>query len=298
MYGKTPYMGRQLGIQIKQAKKKEMKKIILTICTMFALSANAKTELITVQGDHGKLDVKIQTPDASTKCPLLVLCHGFGGNKEGKLFDCIVDSVNKKGIAVLRFDFNGHGKSEGRFEDMTVPNEIEDAKSILRYASSLPWVTGIAMGGHSQGGVVTAMTSGQLAAKPEPDIKPISAVVLLAPAAVLRDDALRGNTFGKIYDPKNPPAKIEMGNGKALGCNFIRTAVNLPIYETAMNYQGPECILHGDADRIVPYTYGQRFHYLNKQSEWHMMKDADHGFYSQEEQVAHLVSDFLVKAFK
>lgn len=80
---------------------------------------------------------------------------------------------------------------------MTVPNEIEDAKSILRYASSLPWVTGIAMGGHSQGGVVTAMTSGQLAAKPETDIKPISAVVLLAPAAVLRDDALRGNTFGK-----------------------------------------------------------------------------------------------------
>lgn len=278
-----------------------MKKIILTIytiCTMLALSANAKTELITVQGDHGKLDVKIQTPDASTKCPLLVLCHGFGGNKEGKLFDCIVDSVNKKGIAVLRFDFNGHGKSEGRFEDMTVPNEIEDAKSILRYASSLPWVTGIAMGGHSQGGVVTAMTSGQLAAKPEPDIKPISAVVLLAPAAVLRDDALRGNTFGKIYDPKNPPAKIEMGYGRALGCDYIRTAVNLPIYETAMNYQGPECILHGDADRIVPYTYGQRFHYLNKQSEWHMMKDADHGFGSQEEQVAHLVSDFLVKSFK
>lgn len=78
-----------------------MKKIILTIytiCTIFALSANAKTELITVQGDHGKLDVKIQTPDASTKCPLLVLCHGFSANKEGKLFDCIVDSVNKKAL--------------------------------------------------------------------------------------------------------------------------------------------------------------------------------------------------------
>lgn len=40
-----------------------MKKIILTIytiCTMLALSANAKTELVTVQGDHGKLDVKFR----------------------------------------------------------------------------------------------------------------------------------------------------------------------------------------------------------------------------------------------
>ena len=300
---------------------KKMRTLILAICAMLALGANAKTELTTVKGDHGKLDVKIQTPDIlnitgkivkkkgkgkmieiskvnEQKYPLLVLCHGFGGDKEGKLFDCLVDSLNKKGIAVLRFDFNGHGKSEGNFEDMTVPNEIEDAKCILRYASSLPWVSEIALGGHSQGGVVSAMTSGQLAAKPEQDIKPISAVVLLAPAAVLRDDALRGNTFGKMYDPKNPPAKIEMWGGKCLGGNYIRTAVCLPIYETAKNYQGPECILHGDADRVVPYTYGQRFHYLNKQSEWHLMTDADHGFGKQEEKSAHIASDFLAKILK
>ena len=300
---------------------KKMRTLILAICAMLALGTNAKTELTTVQGDHGKLDVKIQTPDIlnitgkivkkkgkgkmieiskvnEQKYPLLVLCHGFGGDKEGKLFDCLVDSLNKKGIAVLRFDFNGHGKSEGNFEDMTVPNEIEDAKCILRYASSLPWVSEIALGGHSQGGVVSAMTSGQLAAKPEQDIKPISAVVLLAPAAVLRDDALRGNTFGKMYDPKNPPAKIEMWGGKCLGGNYIRTAVCLPIYETAKNYQGPECILHGDADRVVPYTYGQRFHYLNKQSEWHLMTDADHGFGKQEEKSAHIASDFLAKILK
>lgn len=277
---------------------KRMRTLILAICAMIALGANAKTELITVQGDHGKLDVKIQTPDGSKRYPLLVLCHGFGGNKEGKLFDCLVDSLNKKGIAVLRFDFNGHGKSEGNFEDMTVPNEIEDAKCILRYASSLPWVSEIALGGHSQGGVVSAMTSGQLATKPEQDIKPISALVLLAPAAVLRDDALRGNTFGKMYDPKNPPAKIEMWGGKYLGGNYIRTACNLPIYETAKNYQGPECILHGDADRVVPYTYGQRFHYLNKQSEWHLLPDADHGFSNQEEKSAHIASEFLAKILK
>ena len=300
---------------------KKMRTLILAICAMLALGANAKTELTTVQGDHGKLDVKIQTPDIlnitgkivkkkgkgkmieiskvnEQKYPLLVLCHGFGGDKEGKLFDCLVDSLNKKGIAVLRFDFNGHGKSEGKFEDMTVPNEIEDAKCILRYASSLPWVSEIALGGHSQGGVVSAMTSGQLAAKPEQDIKPISALVLLAPAAVLRDDALRGNTFGKMYDPKNPPAKIEMWGGKCLGGNYIRTAVCLPIYETAKNYQGPECILHGDADRVVPYTYGQRFHYLNKQSEWHLMTDADHGFGNQEEKSAHIASEFLAKVLK
>ena len=261
---------------------KKLKTIIFTACALFSLGATASTEHTTVQGDHGKLDVVIQRPDnnagngsqanakakAGKKTPLLVLCHGFGGNKEGK------------------------------FEDMTVLNEIEDAKCILRYASSQPWVSKIAMGGHSQGGVVTAMTSGQLVAQADKDIKKIQAVVLLAPAAVLRDDALRGNTFGKMYDPKNPPAKIEMWGGNALGGNYIRTATTLPIYETAKNYHGAECILHGDADRVVPYTYGQRFHYLNKKSEWHLMTDADHGFGGQEEQAAHIASDFLAKVLK
>lgn len=282
---------------------KKLRTFLFAACTLFTLGAAASTEHTTIQGDHGKLDVLIHRPDnkgtnADKKTPLLVLCHGFGGNKHGKLFDCLVDSLNKKGIAVIRFDFNGHGKSEGKFEDMTVPNEIEDAKCILRYASSLSWVDNMAIGGHSQGGVVAAMTSGQLASQADKGIKEIQAVVLMAPAAVLRDDALRGNTFGKMYDPKNPPAKIEMWGGNFLGGNYILTAANLPIYETAKNYKGAECILHGDADRVVPYTYGQRFHYLNKKSEWHLMTDADHGFGHQEEQVAHIASDFLSKVLK
>ena len=89
---------------------KNLKTIIFTACALFSLDAVASTEHTTVQGDHGKLDVVIQRPDndaangngsqanakakAGKKTPLLVLCHGFGGNKEGKLFDCLVDSLN------------------------------------------------------------------------------------------------------------------------------------------------------------------------------------------------------------
>lgn len=277
--------------------------LVLFAVTLFSSNISAVTENTSVYGDHGKLDVKIQMPDgyaadSGKKLPLFILCHGFSANKEGWLFDVIADSLLSNGIAVLRFDFNGHGKSEGAFENMTVPNEIEDTKHILRFASSLPWVGKIALGGHSQGGVVAAMTSGQLSSHPEKDIKKISALVLLAPAAVLRDDALRGNTFGKTYDPKNPPSKIDLWGGMCLGRDFVRTAVELPIYETAKAYKRPECIIHGDADRIVPYTYGQRFHYLNKKSEWHLLVDADHGFGGQENVCGAIVRSFLCKAVK
>ncbi len=271
----------------------------LAMLACLVANAPAKRLVTDIQGDHGKLSVQIDIPDhAVASAPLFVLCHGFGANKGGALFDIITDSLNRAGIAVLRFDFNGHGQSEGRFQDMTVPNEINDALCVLRYASSLPWVTRLAIGGHSQGGVVSAMTAGRLAQQSDPKIKKLRGLVLLAPAAVLRDDALRGNTFGKSYDPKNPPEKIEMWGGNSLGGNFVRTAVSLPIYETAQLYHGPECIMHGDADRIVPYTYGQRFHYLNRKSEWHLVTDADHGFGRQETLVAATVTRFLKKALK
>lgn len=76
------------------------------------------------------------------------------------------------------------------------------------------------------------------------------------------------------------------------------TATSLPIYETARTYDGAELIVHGDADRIVPYTYGQRFHYLNTNSRWILMDGADHMFSGMEKQVAHAVAQFLAQTFK
>ena len=287
------------GLSLCQKNPNNMRKLrlfLLVALSIVALSAQGFSETATVEGDHGMLSVRIDRPEPkSCTMPLFVLCHGFGANKGGALFDAITDSLNRVGIAVLRFDFNGHGQSEGRFEDMTVPNEIQDALCVLRYASSLPWVSGLAIGGHSQGGVVASMVAGQLALRRNPKIKQLRALVLLAPAAVLRDDALRGNTFGKVYNPKNPPEKIEMWDGRCLGGDYVRTAVGLPIYETAKNYQSVECVVHGEADRVVPYTYGQRFHYLNPKSEWNLLPNADHGFTGQETRVADVVSRFLAK---
>ena len=83
----------------------------------------------------------------------------------------------------------GHGKSDGRFSEMTIPNEIEDLEQVLAYAQDLRNVHNIALVGHSQGAIVAAMVAGN---HPE-DIK---AVVALAPASSVRDDIARGNLFG------------------------------------------------------------------------------------------------------
>ena len=251
-------------------------------------------EALSIDGGKGKLAAVIQKPalQPGEHCPMVILCHGFGGTKEGQLFDLIADSLCLHGIASIRFDFNGHGQSEGDFVDMTVPNEIEDALKVIEYVRDLRYVDAVALVGHSQGGVVASMTAGQL---PEGDI---AAVALMAPAAVLRDDAIRGNTMGVMYDPLDAPEYVELYGGRKLGRKYITTAFSLPIYETAAKYTGPALIVHGTADRVVPYTYGIRYHQLWKGSEYVELEAHDHGFSQNPYRASGIVSDFLIKVLK
>ena len=260
--------------------------------------AAKKGEPVFIDGDHGRLKALIQKPELKQgeKCPMVIFCHGFSGTKDGPLFELIADTLQAHGIASIRFDFNGHGESEGEFKDMTVPNEIVDAKKVVEYVRDLRYVSDLAIVGHSQGGVVASMTAGQLSEElGKPAFK---AVALMAPAAVLREDAIRGSTMGKSYDPFDPGEYVELWGGLKLGGNYIRTAFTLPIYETAAKYQGPALIVHGTADRVVPYTYGERFHQIWPNSQLVIQDYFDHGFSQNIYSSTDIVSEYLIQHLK
>ena len=266
--------------------------------TTGAYKGASQGESVFIDGDHGRLKAIIQKPEMKQgeRCPMVIFCHGFSGTKDGPMFELIADTLQAHGIASIRFDFNGHGESEGEFKDMTVPNEIEDAKKVVEYVRDLRYVSDLAIVGHSQGGVVASMTAGQLSEElGDPAFK---AVALMAPAAVLRDDAIRGNTMGKQYDPFNPGEYVELWGGLKLGGQYIRTAFSLPIYETAAKYQGSALIIHGNADRVVPYTYGERFHEIWPKSELVIQEYFDHGFSQNIYRTTDIVSEFLIKQLK
>lgn len=271
------------------------KKIIMALCLMLGGTTmmNAQTsENVKIQGDHGLLDAIIQKPKMKDgeKVRVAIICHGFGSNKERPLLKAIADSLQAKGIASIRFDFNGCGKSEGRYEDMTVPNEIVDAEKVVGYAMQQPWVCDISLVGHSQGGVVASMVAGNLKGS-------IRSVALCAPAAVLRDDAIRGQVQGATYDAGNIPETVTVpGRNLHVGRNYFVTAQTLPIYETALQYEGPVILVHGTADRIVPYTYSERYKAGYKDAQLYLLPSVDHSFTSEQSRLraASLVSNFIL----
>jgi len=280
-----------------------MKKVIACLMSalmLTAVAAKAETQRLTIDGSKGKLAAIIQKPATAPgeRIPMVILMHGFMGNKGGNperatLFDVIADKLEAQGIATLRFDFNGHGESEGEFWQMTVPNEIEDALKVFEYVRDLRYVSTVSVLGHSQGGVVASMVAGQLGAE-------VKSAVLMAPAAVLRDDAIKGSTFGTTYNPLNLEGDwIELMGGRVkLGTEYIRTAFNLPIYETAVNYKGALCVIHGTGDTLVPYTYGVRYTQQSNNAELYILHGEDHGFSKDMERATDIAVEFLVRKVK
>ena len=266
--------------------------VIMAMIGMFGANAQS-SDTLRLDGAVGKLFTIINRPATSEKMPLVIICHGFSGNCQTPFMNDLSESIVAQGMATLRFDFNGHGRSDGQFKDMTVLNEIDDLKDVISWAQTQPWVEDISLVGHSQGGVVVSMVSGELGDKV------VKAEVLLAAAAVLRDDALRGNTMGAMYDPWNfkgdyieLPHSPEAG-ALLLGKNYIETAIRLPIYETAANYDGPALIVQGTHDQIVPYTYAERYNEKIKGSELRLIPDENHVFTKTQKETSILVADWL-----
>lgn len=248
---------------------------------------------VNLSGPKGRISALLQQPALAEgqKCPLVILMHGFMANKALQPLKGIAQALEAEGIASLRFDFDGHGRSDGRFCEMTVLTEIEDAKVVFAYAKTLDFVSKIAFLGHSQGGVVAGMLAGELGAGE------VTALVQLAPAAVLKDDALNGVLMGKTYDPANPPEKFRVFFHTVGKCYFL-VAQKLPIYETSAKYDGPVCLIHGTEDKIVPYRYSEQYDSVYKNSVLHILEGENHFLSKRRPEVISLSVSFLKDKLK
>ncbi len=165
---------------------------------------------------------------------MVILMHGIFSSKDFIPMPQLAKGLAEAGIASIRFDFDGHGKSEGRKQDMTIEKELADARAVWDYVQSLPYVNGVGLLGHSQGGVIASMVAGRLAS----ESKVPSGVVLIAPGSVIKEACQGGKFFNATFDPKDPPEYIRCWGLYKLGREYLVTTQQLDIYGTAAAYQG------------------------------------------------------------
>jgi len=124
-------------------------------------------ELLTF--DSKAKDVKLAgtftKPKGEGPFPAVVLISGSGPQDRNeellghKPFLVLADHLTRKGIAVLRYDDRGVGKSTGKFDTATSKDFAEDAAGAVAFLKTRKEVGKIGLMGHSEGGLIAPMVA-------------------------------------------------------------------------------------------------------------------------------------------
>jgi pimeloyl-ACP methyl ester carboxylesterase len=190
------------------------------------------------------------------KVPVVILSHGIFGNRDsGGDFVKLAASLNSRGIATVRFDFDGNGRSGGSLIDNSIKTEMDDLSSVINYVKTLNFVDSskINLFGFSMGGAVTSVVAGDRT-------NDIKSVCLWDPAAVLVDNCEKGILFDARVDVHNLPDRIPVLGGSVIyGKAFFKDAIGFDLYGRAAKCNKDILILHGDNDYVVPLSYAQKY---------------------------------------
>ena len=89
---------------------------------------------------------------------ILVMAHGFSSNKNTKNFVKLSQRLSDKNLASLRFDFWGHGESDGKFEEITISEAVDDILQAIKCVKELGYKK-IGLLGSSFGGISSIMAA-------------------------------------------------------------------------------------------------------------------------------------------
>ncbi|MCR4643544.1 MAG: lysophospholipase [Lachnospiraceae bacterium] len=239
--------------------------------------------------DGVKLNAYLDMPkNPADKCPLCIIIHGFTGHSEERHIVAVQEALNEIGVATLRADMYGHGKSDGKFEDHTLFKWLTNILAVVDYARSLDFVTDLYMAGHSQGGLAV-----MLAAAMERDR--IKALIPLSPAAMIPEIARTGELLGIKFDPEHIPDELDAWDGRKLKGNYARVAQTIRVEDYVEKYTRPVLIVHGDRDEAVPYETSVVFSGQYKDCKLVTIPGDTHCYDHHLELVTEAVKDFMLE---
>jgi pimeloyl-ACP methyl ester carboxylesterase len=105
--------------------------------------------LVVGSGPDARRIAYLSAPAAQPERPGLVWLCGLKSEMTSTKAAAVADWARSQGLACLRFDYSGHGQSEGRFEDGTISRWLAEAEAVFRILTQGPQILiGSSMGGY------------------------------------------------------------------------------------------------------------------------------------------------------
>ncbi|MGE4251064.1 MAG: alpha/beta hydrolase [Parvibaculaceae bacterium] len=173
----------------------------------------------------------------------------------------------------LRFDYSGHGASEGRFEDGTLSLWLAEARAVLALAGQRPMI----LIGSSMGGYLALLLARER-------LGSITGLVLVAPAADMTE-ALMAPGIAADAEARAAMARAgvwlrpsQYGEPYPITRQLIEDGRKHLLLARGLDLACPVRILHGDRDPDVPWRHGLRtFDAISSpDAQFTLIKDGDH----------------------
>lgn len=203
--------------------------------------------------------------------PGIVFLPGFRSDMQGSKAVALRDHCAARGRAFLRFDYSGHGESEGRFEDGTIGQWAADAIAVFDALTEGPQV----LVGSSMGGWIALLLA---RARPER----VAALVGIAPAPDFTGK-LMWPAFGEAERAEIMQRGVlhlpsQYGEPTPVTRALIEDGGRHNLLDAPIPLRCPVRILHGMRDPDVPWQHALRLVEALESEDvrLHLIKDGDH----------------------
>lgn len=209
----------------------------------------------------------------------IVLCHGITVDKdEDGIFTELAEKLAKNGFTVFRFDFRGHGESEGDSIDLTVTGEKRDLESAIEFLQKL---------GYEEFGILAASFGGGAVSLFIGEHPHIVKALILWNAAIDYHNMLEPKVpwtkenFGKeAMEKLEKQGFIEIGSRKfKVGKALFKELRKLHPWKGLQKVEIPMLFIHGDKDTYVPYEDSVKYSNLFRNAKLETIKGGEHGFH-------------------
>jgi pimeloyl-ACP methyl ester carboxylesterase len=207
----------------------------------------------------------------------VVWLGGFRSTMRGEKASYLDREAMAAGRAFLRFDYSGHGESEGRFERGTIGLWLEEALAVFRLLSEGPQI----LVGSSMGGWLALLAARALAAASEAER--LKGLVLIAPAVDFTETLLwrrmsakaRTQIRSKGFWLRPSPYEAEP---YAVSRELIEEGRNHLLFGATIRSHCPVHILQGMRDEEVPWRHALALveHLHGDPATLTLVKDGDH----------------------
>ena len=212
----------------------------------------------------------------TTRTPVVLLLHGDGGDDTGpgNMFGLLANRLAARGIATLRIDFAGSGRSEQPQTALDYPGMVADTTAALGYLAADPRFdpTRTALLGYSRGGTVAATVAGRTTSLAG---RNASLAALVSWSGLIAD--------GTDENPTAHRSAQASGSAVVGGWDFslawFDTIEASHALRDVAGYRGPELAVVGDRDGVVAPAVSENFIAVSTSPDktLHVVAGADHG---------------------